>query len=102
VGFNKYKRRKGRSFVQRIEKTRYIEFSDFASTEHMFSFGLGVFMYIQCNEDVLGQDLTQGFIPRTTFVINKEGKIIAVFSSATDHISPADHVEKSLAIVQSL
>jgi thioredoxin-dependent peroxiredoxin len=53
-------------------------------------------------KDVLGQDLTHGFIPRTTFVINKEGKIIAVFSSATDHISPADHVEKSLAIVQSL
>jgi thioredoxin-dependent peroxiredoxin len=53
-------------------------------------------------KDVLGQDLTHGFIPRTTFVINKEGKIIAVFSSVTDHISPADHVEKSLAIVQSL
>jgi peroxiredoxin Q/BCP len=53
-------------------------------------------------KDVLGQDLTHGFIPRTTFVINKEGKIIAVFSSATDHISPAEHVEKSLAIVQSL
>ncbi|HEY8734671.1 MAG TPA: peroxiredoxin [Puia sp.] len=53
-------------------------------------------------KDLLGQDLTHGFIPRTTFVINKEGKIIAVFSSATDHISPADHVEKSLAIVQHL
>src|SRR5450432_1464569 len=53
-------------------------------------------------KDVLGQDLTHGFIPRTTFVINKEGKIIAVFSSVTDHISPADHVEKSLAIVKGL
>jgi peroxiredoxin Q/BCP len=53
-------------------------------------------------KDVRGQDLTHGFIPRTTFVINKDGKIIAVFSSATDHISPADHVEKSLAIVQHL
>ena len=53
-------------------------------------------------KDVLGQDLTHGFIPRTTFVIKKDGKIIAVFSSATDHISPADHVEKSLAIVQHL
>jgi thioredoxin-dependent peroxiredoxin len=53
-------------------------------------------------KDLRGQDLTHGFIPRTTFVINKDGKIIAVFSSATDHISPADHVEKSLAIVQSL
>jgi peroxiredoxin len=53
-------------------------------------------------KDVRGQDLTHGFIPRTTFVIDKKGKITAVFSSATDHISPADHVEKSLAIVQGL
>ena len=53
-------------------------------------------------KDVRGQDLTHGFIPRTTFVIDKNGKIIAVFSSTTDHISPADHVEKSLAIVKGL
>ncbi|HEY4194872.1 MAG TPA: peroxiredoxin [Mucilaginibacter sp.] len=53
-------------------------------------------------KDVRGQDLTHGFIPRTTFVIGKDGKIIAVFSSGTDHISPADHVEKSLAIVKGL
>jgi thioredoxin-dependent peroxiredoxin len=53
-------------------------------------------------KDVRGQDLTHGFIPRTTFVIDKKGKILAVFSSTTDHISPADHVEKSLAIVQNL
>jgi peroxiredoxin len=53
-------------------------------------------------KDVLGQDLTHGFIPRTTFVIDKEGKIVAVFSSTTDHISPTEHVEKSLAIVKGL
>lgn len=53
-------------------------------------------------KDVRGQDLTHGFIPRTTFVIDKEGKIVAVFSSQTDHISPAEHVEKSLAIVKGL
>jgi thioredoxin-dependent peroxiredoxin len=53
-------------------------------------------------KDLQGQDLTHGFIPRTTFVIDKEGKIVAVFSSATDHISPTDHVEKSLAIVKGL
>jgi peroxiredoxin Q/BCP len=53
-------------------------------------------------KDVLGQDLNHGFIPRTTFVIDKTGKIVAVFSSQTDHISPADHVDKSLAIVQGL
>src|SRR5579859_1409962 len=39
-------------------------------------------------KDVRGLELTHGFIPRTTFVIGKEGKIVAVFSSQTDHISP--------------
>jgi peroxiredoxin Q/BCP len=53
-------------------------------------------------KDVRGQDLTHGFIPRTTFVINKDGKIVAVFSSEADHISPAGHVEKALAAVKGL
>ena len=53
-------------------------------------------------KDVRGVELTHGFIPRTTFVINKDGKIAAVFSSETDHISPAQHVEKSLEIVKGL
>jgi peroxiredoxin Q/BCP len=53
-------------------------------------------------KDVRGQELTHGFIARTTFVINKDGKIVAVFSSEADHISPADHVEKALAIVKGL
>ncbi len=53
-------------------------------------------------KDVRGMQLNHGFIPRTTYVIGKGGKIIAVFSSETDHISPTDHVEKSLAIVKAL
>ncbi len=53
-------------------------------------------------KDVLGQDLNHGFIPRTTFVIGKDGKIIAVFSSNTDHISATDHVDKALAVVKGL
>jgi len=53
-------------------------------------------------KDVRGMELNHGFIPRTTYVIGKDGKIIAVFSSQTDHISPTDHVEKSLAIVKAL
>jgi thioredoxin-dependent peroxiredoxin len=53
-------------------------------------------------KDVRGIELNHGFIPRTTYVIGKDGKIIAVFSSETDHISPTDHVEKSLAIVKAL
>ena len=53
-------------------------------------------------KDLRGMELNHGFIPRTTYVIGKDGKIIAVFSSETDHISPTDHVEKSLAIVKAL
>jgi len=53
-------------------------------------------------KDARGMELNHGFIPRTTYVIGKDGKIIATFSSATDHLSPTDHVEKSLAIVKGL
>jgi peroxiredoxin Q/BCP len=53
-------------------------------------------------KDVNGQQVTHGFIPRTTFVIDKNDKIVAVFSSKTDHISPDEHVKKSLAIVSKL
>lgn len=51
-------------------------------------------------KDVRGREVTHGFIPRTTFVIDKEGKIAAVFSSKTDGISPDEHVKKALAIVK--
>lgn len=53
-------------------------------------------------KDVTGEQVTHGFIPRTTFVINKNDKIVAVFSSKTDHISADEHVKKSLAIVMKL
>jgi len=53
-------------------------------------------------KDVRGEQVTHGFIPRTTFVINKDHKIVAVFSSETDHIAPDEHVKKSLAIVKEL
>jgi peroxiredoxin Q/BCP len=53
-------------------------------------------------KDVTGQQVTHGFIPRTTFVINKNDEIVAVFSSKTDHISPDEHVKKSLVIVSNL
>ena len=42
------------------------------------------------------------FTERTTFVISSDHKILATFSSADDGISPADHVKKSLALVQQL
>jgi thioredoxin-dependent peroxiredoxin len=53
-------------------------------------------------KDVHGQQVTHGFIPRTTFVIDKNGKIVAVFSSENDHIAPDEHVKKSLEIVRGL
>jgi peroxiredoxin len=66
------------------------------------TFGLGFTPPKVGIKDLLGQDLNHGFIPRTTFVIGKDGKIIAVFSSNTDHISPTEHVDKSLAVVKGL
>jgi len=53
-------------------------------------------------KDVTGQQVTHGFIPRTTFVIDKNDKIVAVFSSKTDHISADEHVKRSLTIVTTL
>jgi peroxiredoxin len=53
-------------------------------------------------KDVTGEQITHGFIPRTTFVINRNDEIVAVFSSETDHISPDEHVKKSLEIVTKL
>ena len=53
-------------------------------------------------KDVRGEQVTHGFIPRTTFVIDKNHKIVAVFSSDTDHIAPDEHVKKSLEIVKAL
>jgi peroxiredoxin len=53
-------------------------------------------------KDVRGIEINHGFIPRTTYIIGKDGKVVAVFSSETDHISPTDHVEKSLAVVKGL
>jgi len=66
------------------------------------SYGLEVSPPKEGAKDVNGQEITHGFIPRTTFVINKNDEIVAVFSSATDHISPDEHVKKSLEIVTSL
>jgi thioredoxin-dependent peroxiredoxin len=52
--------------------------------------------------DVRGVVIDHDFIERETFVIGKDHKIIATFSSNEDKLSPDAHVEKSLAIVQQL
>lgn len=52
--------------------------------------------------DVRGVAIDHDFIERETFVIGKDGKILATFSSKEDKLSPAQHVEKSLEMVQHL
>jgi peroxiredoxin len=52
--------------------------------------------------DVHGKPVTHGFLPRTTFVLDHTGKIVATFSSKQDHLTPDQHVKHSLAIVQKL
>lgn len=47
------------------------------------------------NKDVIGH----AFIERVTYVVGKDGKIIAVMSSTADKLTPDQHVDKSLAIV---
>jgi peroxiredoxin len=53
-------------------------------------------------KDVKGNDLDHAFTERTTFVIGKNDKIVATLSSADDKITPAEHVDKSLAVVSDL
>ena len=52
--------------------------------------------------DVKGDAIDHDFIERETFVIGKDHKIIATFSSKDDNLAPDAHVAKSLAIVQQL
>lgn len=50
--------------------------------------------------DNKGNEITHGFLPRTTFVLGSDGKVLNIFSSQNDGLSPVEHVEKSLALVQ--
>jgi peroxiredoxin len=51
-------------------------------------------------KDVRGVDIDHDMIERATFVIGKDRTIIATLSSKDDGLSPAEHVQKSLEIVQ--
>jgi peroxiredoxin Q/BCP len=53
-------------------------------------------------KDVRGVAIDHDFIERFTYVIGRDGKILATYSSADDKVTPAQHVEKSLALVSSL
>jgi len=66
------------------------------------SYGLTVSTGKPGMKDVRGVDIGHDFIERETFVIGKDHKIIAAFSSKEGHLSPDAHVTKSLEIVQRL
>jgi thioredoxin-dependent peroxiredoxin len=66
------------------------------------SYGLAASAAVAGAKDVRGVAIDHGFIERETFVIDKHGKIVAVFSSKADHIAPDAHVKKSLEVVQQL
>jgi peroxiredoxin Q/BCP len=53
-------------------------------------------------KDTRGDEIDHDFTERTTFVVTPDHKIAATLSSADDKITPAEHVEKSLAVVQQL
>jgi peroxiredoxin len=53
-------------------------------------------------KDVKGNEIGHGFIERVTFVVGKDHKILAVMSSADDKISPDQHVDKALEMVQKM
>lgn len=52
--------------------------------------------------DVTGRQVTHGFFPRTTFVLDRTGKVVATLSSRADKLTPDQHVKRSLEIVQKL
>jgi peroxiredoxin Q/BCP len=53
-------------------------------------------------KDTHGAEIDHAATERTTFIVGRDGKVLATLSSAEDGIKPGDHVEKSLAIIQKL
>jgi peroxiredoxin Q/BCP len=53
-------------------------------------------------KDVRGVEIDHDMIERATFVVGKDRTIIARLSTKDDGIAPADHVKKSLEIVEKL
>lgn len=51
---------------------------------------------------VRGEQITHGFLPRVTFVLDSQGTVVARLSSEDDNLTPVQHVTRSLAIVRQL
>ena len=66
------------------------------------SYGLTVSTGKPGLKDVRGAEIGHDFIERETFVIGKDNKVVAAFSSNADHLTPDAHVKKSLEVVQHL
>ncbi len=66
------------------------------------SYGVATFPPVHGAKDVRGVAIHHGFFARTTFVINKNDKIVAEFSSKADHLTPPEHVKRALAVVRKL
>jgi len=72
-----------------------------ADTTIAKSYDLSVGAAREGAKDVRGVEIGHAFIERVTYVIGKDGKILAALSSKTDGLSPDQHVDKSLAIVSA-
>jgi peroxiredoxin Q/BCP len=70
-----------------------------ADTKIAQSFALNVTPPRAGAKDVNQTEISHAFIERVTYVIGKDGRILATLSSSTDKLSPVEHVEKSLEIV---
>jgi peroxiredoxin len=53
-------------------------------------------------KDTRGMEIDHAFTELSTFVIAPDSRIVAVFSSADDKISPEEHVTKSLEAVRQI
>ena len=70
-----------------------------ADTKIAQSYDLNITPPREGAKDVNKDEIGHAFIERVTYVIGKDGKIIATLSSKDDKLSPDQHVDKSLEIV---
>ena len=66
------------------------------------SYGLKNMKLPEGFKDTRGGDVGHEINERTTFVITSDDKIVATLSSADDKVTPSEHADKSLALVQQL
>ena len=70
-----------------------------ADTKVAKSYDLSVGAAREGAKDVRGQEIGHAFIERVTYVIGRNGKVLATLSSKSDGLSPDQHVDKSLEII---